>query len=73
MPTQEDAMLGGIFDSFSNMVKDNVALTVPLDSIGVDMNRLINDHIYGLLSLDELNTQQIALLAALLQTKLTED
>jgi len=57
---------GGVFDSFSSLVNStNVALT-PKDSTQVNLDKLINDNIYGLLSLPELSPQQVALLAALL-------
>lgn len=66
----EEEMFGGIFDSFSNLVNnDDVAVLAPLDSTEVVMNKLINDHIFGLLSLDELSPQQVTLLAALIKAR----
>ena len=68
-PTEED-MFGGIFDSFNNLVnKGDVAVVAPMDSSGVVMSKFINDHIYGLLSLDELSPSQVTLLAALIQAR----
>jgi hypothetical protein len=61
--------LEDVLKSFAEMQQKDVAVTAELDSKGVDLNKLINDHIYGLLSLDELSATQVDLLAALLGTK----
>jgi len=64
-----EGMLGGVLDSFSTLTKGDTAVLAPLDSVEVDLNKVIDDHIYGLLSLDELAPQQVALLAALLNKR----
>lgn len=68
--TQPDLGLDGIFDSFSKLVPNpETASLAPLDSSDVTLKKVIDDHIYGLLTLHELSGPQVALLAALLQTK----
>lgn len=42
---------------------------VPKDSTQADINKVINDNIYGLLSSKSITAEQVTLLAALLQTK----
>jgi len=64
-----EGMLGGVFDSFSTLAKGDTVVLAPLDSVEVDLDKVIDDHIYGLLSLDELAPQQVTLLAALLQSR----
>lgn len=64
-----EAMLEELFGSLEGMKQLPDASLFPKDSNEVLLNKLINDHIYGLLSLDSLTSQQVALLQALLQTK----
>jgi len=62
-----DKQLGGVFDTLSKVTQVPTAVVAPLDSTGVDLSKLIDDTIYGLISLDEMNAQQIMLLSALMQ------
>lgn len=55
--------------SLTTIQQKDVAITAALDSKDVDLDKIINDHIYGLLSLDELSASQVDLLSALLGTK----
>lgn len=64
-------LLGGVFDSFSNLTKNETATLTSIDSTAIDLDKLIEDNIYGLLALDELSIQQIALLNALLKGRKT--
>lgn len=64
-------LLGGVFDSFSNLTKNETATLTSIDSTAIDLDKLIEDTIYGLLVLDELSIQQIALLNALLKGRKT--
>lgn len=63
----EEGGLEDLFGSFSTLVGKDNAVLVPKDSSETLLSKLINDHIYGLLSQEELTSQQIALLTALLQ------
>jgi hypothetical protein len=59
-------MLGGVFDSFSTLSqKDNITLC-PEDASRINIRNLVDDHIYGLLSEEELSPTQVNLLRALL-------
>lgn len=70
MPSsQEEQLLGGVFDSLTGIIPNNTAETVVVDSTGTNLNQLINDHIFGLLTQKSLTPSQVALLAALLQVK----
>jgi hypothetical protein len=62
-----DAQLGGVFDTLSKVTQVPTAIVAPLDSTGVDLDKVIDDAIYGLVSLDEMTAQQIMLLSALMQ------
>lgn len=64
-------LLGGVFDSFSNLTKNETATLTSIDSAAIDLDKLIEDNIYGLLALDELSIQQIALLNVLLKGRKT--
>lgn len=64
-------LLGGVFDSFGNLTKNETATLTSIDSAAIDLDKLIEDNIYGLLGLDELSIQQIALLNALLKGRKT--
>lgn len=64
-------LLGGVFDSFSNLTKNEAATLTSIDSAAIDLDKLIEDNIYGLLVLDELSIQQIALLNVLLKGRKT--
>lgn len=64
-------LLGGVFDSFSSLTKNETATLTSIDSAAIDLDKLIEDNIYGLLALDELSIQQIALLNALLKGRKT--
>jgi hypothetical protein len=58
--------LGGVFDSFSNLVGNESVELCPTDSTDISVGKAIDDHILGLLSLPELTPQQVSLLSALL-------
>jgi hypothetical protein len=62
-----DKQLGGVFDTLTNLTKAENGVLAPLDSSDVDVNKVIEDHIYGLLELDELSMPQILMLTALMQ------
>lgn len=64
-------LLGGVFDSFSSLTKNEAATLTSIDSAAIDLDKLIEDNIYGLLALDELSIQQIALLNVLLKGRKT--
>ncbi len=64
-------LLGGVFDSFSSLTKNETATLTSIDSAAIDLDKLIEDNIYGLLALDELSIQQIALLNVLLKGRKT--
>jgi hypothetical protein len=63
---EESKVLDDLFGSLSGLMPRDVVTLVPKDSNIGGLNKLIEDHIYGLLSQSELTTQQVALLAALL-------
>lgn len=65
----EPTLLDNMFDSITDMTKGGTAVLTPKDSTAIDIDRLIKDNIYGLLSEKELNLEQISLLTALLQCK----
>lgn len=61
--------LDDMFGSLSAIAGKDAAKIEAADSSQVVMNKLINDHIYGLLSLDELSPGQVNVLTALLQSR----
>lgn len=62
-------LLDDLFQSLGGMAAQGVVKLSPKNSEEVVLNKVINDHIYGLLTLEELSPSQISLLAALLQVR----
>lgn len=66
--TKDNDMFEGLFSSLGDLAKTGSVELVRKDSIGVDIDRMILDHIYGLLTLDTLTAEQVTVLTALLGT-----
>lgn len=62
-----DNVLNNVLESFSGLVGKDGTLLEPKDSSSIDINQLVNDHIYGLLTKEQLSASQLTLLTALLQ------
>ena len=60
--------LDNLMDSLKSMVGQQEIILDPADSIDADLNKLIKDHIYGLLMEKSLTEAELGLLSALLQT-----
>lgn len=58
--------INDIFDSFLKVTKGEPVLLTPKQVYDVNLNELINQHIYGLLTQESLSPQQLLLLTALL-------
>ena len=65
--TKEENFLGDFMGSFQDMIGSNGATVLSKDSTGVDIKKLIDDTIYGLLSEESLSTEQVQLLSGLVQ------
>lgn len=68
------SVLSGLIESLNTVNNTGVSDDTPkaevisADSSKVDLNKAINDRIYGLITQDSLTTEQVALLSALLKT-----
>ena len=68
-PSDIESQLDDMFGSLSALAGKDTATLVSQNSSEVNLTKLVNDHIYGLLLLEELSPGQIQLLNALMQFK----
>lgn len=66
---EPDNPLDGLLGTFGDLIGGDNAVVVSKDSENVKLHKVIDDCVYGLLSQESLTPQQVALLAALLQTR----
>ena len=67
MPNELDGVIEKLLDPLSGMSTQPTAELIQKNANEVHMRRLIDNHIYGLLSQQELTSTQVALLAALVR------
>jgi hypothetical protein len=66
---REENMLDDVLGTFSGLVSKESIQLCPMNSKNADINSVINDHIYGLLCLEDLTPAQLTLLTALLNAR----